>query len=195
MKCFSRQYWDFSPKTSVMSGDKELYFEWSRPTFGWSIGFDFETAIISRFDIVPKAGWMNLDANVGIESSAGDGSIVTENFVIEKELAIGLEIGIEKQTNWFLLRLWGAADGAGFFNQLAGEGAVSSLRGGIDSYFDLFDIGKTFEASLLLFTSGEQIALSRKPQEDPELAAQTGINVDGISYTLGFVGMGVTLTW
>ena len=194
-----RWYWDFSPRTTTVVEGNELFFEWSRPTFGWSFSREFNHFLLTRADIVPKVGWMNLEAKVYIPSQLEneDGSQaegVTEEFTLENSFAAGIEIGIEKQTTWMLLRLWGAGDGAGFLNTLPGAGSTTSLRGGLDAYFDFVDYG-SFESSVLLFTFGERISLSRNPSESAQLEEEAGVALEGISYILGFVGVGVTLTW
>lgn len=189
-----RWYWDFAPRTEASVGEENLHFEWSRPTFGWSFGLEMD-GMITRMDAVPKIGWMNLDARVGIPKNDETGAVQTEDFLMENSLAIGIEVGIESQTTWFLMRLWGASDGAGIFNDLPGAGSITSLRGGIDAYIDLLNPLDSFDASLLVFVLGERISLSRNASENTELAAETGVNLEGLAYNLAFLGVGMTLQW
>ncbi len=193
-----RWYWDLSPKHEILYRGENLYFGWSRPTFGWSFGMDIPDFIISRIDAVPKIGWMSLEANLGIENKELD-TFTTSPFLMKNALSVGIEIGIEEQTDWFLLRLWGASDGAGFFSFLTnvpGAGAVSSIRGGIDTYWELFNLGQIFDVSLLVFAAGERISLSKNAtaaSEDGTVEASDAI--EGLKYNLGFVGLGMTLKW
>lgn len=188
-----RWYWDFGPRNEVTLSDEKLHFEWSRPTFGWSFGLDIDSNIINRIDVVPKIGWMNMDARVGVPTQ-DPSVIIAEDFVMDNSLSVGIEFGIEKQTNWFLLRLWGASDGAGFFSNLPGAESVSSIRGGVDTYWEVFNLGDIFDVSLLAFASGERINLVRSASNDVESGSEV-LSIDGIAYNLAFAGIGMTLTW
>ena len=197
-----RWYWDFSPRTEVELSGETLHFEWSRPTLGWSIGMDIESGTISnyisRVDVVPKAGWWKLDSRLGIPSAASNGEEVTyvpQDFLVDEEWSFGIEFGIEKSTDWFLLRLWAASDGAGFIGDVTGTGSISSKRGGIDTYWDLFRMFDIFEFSLLAFAVGEQITLEGTQSSNEEAAKKTGQSLEGLSYNLAFAGFGLTLAW
>ena len=74
-----------------------------------------------------------------------------------------------------------------------GDGAVevSSQRGGVDSFFDLFTMWNIFEFSLLAFGAAEKIHIEKKPIEGE--VTETYIN--SVEYLTVFVGLGATIQW
>lgn len=191
-----RWYWDMAPEVSAIVENQELKFGWSRPTLGWSFGMNINSPIVNRVDVVPKIGVMDFKSRVPLPSIDPDetgGTIVGVDFNLKNATSFGGEIGIESATDWFLLRLWGASDIAGIVDT-GGDGTVSSIRGGIDTYWDFVKIGKLFESSLLVFAVGETITLSQRA-ETTEPAPGTDQIINGLSYNLAFLGLGISLTW
>ena len=90
-----------------MDYEQKLFMEWSRPTLAWSFGMEFDNALISKIDLVPKIGWMSMKANLPISASLEDSKTTTRSFVMTKSLSLGIELGIEHHHDLVLIRLWG----------------------------------------------------------------------------------------
>lgn len=187
-----RWYWDFAPEVSTVEKGNKLEFTWSRATLGWSFGLDFK-GLISKVDLVPKVGLMDLDATVGIPSAIAPQIIYLARFRQKNVLNLGLEVGIESSLPWFLLRFWGAKDVSGFVD-VGGQTTVSSLRGGIDGYFDLFRFGH-YKLALLTFLAADRLSFEKKDVSNDEIVGATGGRLAGLTYDLLYAGVGLTVTW
>jgi hypothetical protein len=181
-----RWYWDFTPEVEVETQGKISSLKWSRFTFGWSFGLEFENALINRIDVVPKVGLLDFDGIFVVQTEL---DYIPVEFRLKNQTNLGVETGIETTAPWFLVRLWGSYDKSGM---LGNDGQyVTFLRGGIDTYWDLFNLGRTFEFSLLIFGVGERLAVAR---DEIELADEA-TSVSGLNYNQAFLGLGLTATW
>lgn len=182
-----RWYWDFAPETKEVVNGQEYSFTWSRPTLGWSFGLNMNW-FINRIDLTPKIGLMDFDGKVRVTTATGD---VPAQFRLKNSSNFGIEMGVESIAPWFLLRLWGASDVSGVLD-LGGSGTVTSLRGGVDTYWDFYKVSDYFDLTVLVFMFGEKLSLT---QDESETVANTNLKLEGISYNLAFFGAGLILTW
>ncbi len=182
-----RWYWDFAPEVKQKINGETMNFSWSRPSLGWSFGFNFDS-FVNRVDVTPKIGLMGLNARVPFETDRG---IVPVEFRFKSTMNLGIEIGMETASRWFLVRFWGATDASGFVD-LGGPGTIKSLRGGIDTYWDLYQLSDQVELSLLVFGFGEKLSLTKNKGD---VDASSNVKIEGISYELGIVGAGLIFAW
>ena len=187
-----RWYWDFGPKDSVTVDGYTSSFSWSRPTFGWSFGKNFNSPLVSRIDLVPKIGLVDLDASLNID--LGDGTKMPMRYRVKNALNLGAELGIERNTSWFLARMWGASDIADF-GVAIGKDSISSYRGGVDTYWEMGNITQAMKMSLLVFGFGEMITLEKRHPNVTQTNDSSGAQITSLSYTMAFCGLGLTLSW
>lgn len=186
-----RWYWDFAPEIKEKASNGEtLSFTWSRPSIGWSFGLNIPW-FIKRIDVTPKLGVLDLDAKVPIDT--GNGSTVPGTFRMKNSTNLGLELGIEAPYPWFLVRLWGASDVSGIVD-VGGSGTMTSLRGGLDTYWNFYKISRYFDLSVLVFAFGERLSLTQD-EKDKKVVSGTNLKIEGVSYNLAFFGLGAVLTW
>lgn len=136
--------------------------------------------------MTPKFGLMDLSAKIPFEINQG---IVPVRVRLKNAMNLGVELGMETASPWFLLRLWGAADVSGY---VGGFGSIKSLRTGADTYWDIYEISDRYKLSLLIFGFGEKLVLGKKGN-NMETSAE--VDLQSIDYLLGMVGMGLTLAW
>ncbi|MGE0174163.1 MAG: hypothetical protein AB7T49_15305 [Oligoflexales bacterium] len=182
-----RWYWDFTPKVEVLVDDQVSKLKWSRFSFGWSVGLNFEDSFVNRIDVVPKIGLIDFEGTF-IAPDTGLGTLPVE-FNLKNQTNLGVEGGIETAAPWFLARIWGSWDKGGILGS-KGE-YVTFLRGGLDTYWDLFNLGRTLECSVLVFAVAEKLTVAKEPTvlEDEET------KVLGLSYNQAFLGLGLTVAW
>lgn len=183
-----RWYWDFAPEVKKRINGEIMNFSWSRPSIGWSFGLKFNSLIVNRIDVTPKIGLMDLDAKVPFETSRG---IVPVKFRFKNATNLGIEVGVETASPWFIVRIWGATDASGFVD-LGGPGTIKSLRGGIDTYWDLYKLSDHIELSVLVFGFGEKLSLAKNKGE---VDASSNVRIEAIGYEFGIVGAGLILVW
>jgi hypothetical protein len=183
-----RFYWDMAPKTQVDVGSADpASFYWSRISAGWSIGLDFEESFLSRVDVVPRFGIMSFDANLPVVNQLDETTLV--DYRLKNVYNLGAELGFETVSPFFLVRLWGSIDFSGLIGDSTNK--VSSLKTGLDTYWDFFKIGRTLETSIVIFAFGEQLTIEGPPRLLDDEETQVG----SLSFTQGFAGAGLTITW
>ncbi|MBF0440649.1 MAG: hypothetical protein HQK54_01975 [Oligoflexales bacterium] len=190
-----RWYWDFAPKTRVKVDDFEYNTTWSRPTLGWSFQVPFVSIPgFKKIDMVPKIGLLDFDATIPVENPEDPGTFYPQTIRLKNALSLGGELGGEIASSWFLLRIWGATD-LSFPVVVKSSGSVSSYRGGLDVYWDILKLGHTLEFTLLTFIVGERLKIIRKNEGNGQDEENTGLSLEGLAYNLGYVGLGLTLSW
>ena len=187
-----RWYWDFGPKVHLTKDGYTSSFTWSRPTLGWSFGKDLNMPLVTRIDIVPKIGLVDLDTSLVVDLA--DGSKLPLKYRVKNALNLGAELGIEKNTSWFLARLWGATDLANF-GVAIGKDAISSYRAGVDTYWDVGNLTQSTQLALVVFGFGEMITLEKKKANVTVTADSSNAQITSLSYSMAFVGLGLTLGW
>ena len=186
----ARFYYDAAVRTEVKDAfGNEFHISWSRPSVGMAFGFDLR-GFVDRLDVTPKIGRMNFDGLLPAQSSFDSNVMIPTRFVVQKATSLGLEVGLETHSFRNLTRLWGGYDFAG----LGKSDRYTSLRGGLDTYFDLIEFGSS-DLSLLLFALGERISLSRKVNTEAEVPTGTGELLKELAYNLGYVGAGFTVSF
>jgi len=145
--------------------------------------------LFNWFDFTPKIGITNML----VKEKPVDSSISTGyEFELHRAPTLGAEIGVEKRTPYFLVRLWVYSTYSLGVVKLDRKYKSSSIRVGADLYRDLYSLGST-KIALLGFTAADSTNISRRTTS-AELEANPE-TVTGISYKSFFVGTGLTLTW
>jgi hypothetical protein len=193
-----RYYYDKLPEqTLTIVGAKDEKFttniSFARHVIGYSFGFD-TGFFINRVSVDPKFGMWNFDASLPVLQDENGKVSRVERFSLGKTFSLALEVGLEKSTSWFTVRGWYAIDSG--FSLLKSGGKVTSNRLGIDSYFtagprfSLFGLG--MKTALMGFYVYENVNI-RKGSEgsiDPGVEA-----ISGLTYSAGYAGGGVALSW
>ena len=188
-----RWYWDIGPETKHTEEGEDLSFTWSRPTIGWAIEFNmFQTETMTfTLDLTPKVGALDLEGVFLVKDESGTSS--KKSFTVKNATSFGIDGGLTWETKWFLLRAWGASDLAGVVSIGDNSTRISSLRAGIDSFWDLFTLGEVLEFSLLAFASAESLSIAKNPTADAGVSGELAI--DEVGFTTVFLGLGGTIQW
>ena len=184
-----RLNYDEIPTQVAKTEDGRDEFSWSRFQLGYGFGFRFPYLMMNWIDISPKLGATNFFLKHTPESGAG---IDGYDFRLQRAPTIGLEIGIEKRTNLFLLRLWGYGSYSVGILPIDKKYKSSSLRSGIDIYRELFD-WKATKLAILIFSSLDQSQYTRMTSEE-ELTSNPNLTTE-VKFGSLFGGGGITLTW
>lgn len=181
-----RLMYDFAPEVKQTFIEGDATFAWDRLSVGWSFNFDVGTDPAKRIDIIPRVGLANYKANLPVVNNL-TGIRTFAPFVVEQSINYGVEVGAETETPWLLLRGWGAYDTA----EQSDKGTkVTSMRGGIDAYWDLFEISDSFDLTVLTFVNGERLSMAAAAGEN-----NPGTVATGLRFSLVFAGVGLTVTW
>jgi hypothetical protein len=105
-----------------------------------------------------------------------------------------LEVGLEKTSDWFTLRGWYAIDSG--FSLLKSGGKVTSNRLGIDTYFTAGPkfslLGLGMKTALMGFYVFENVSI----RKGTEGVIEPGVEaISGLTYSAGYAGGGVALSW
>lgn len=193
-----RYYYDKLPEQRLeIEGTKGEKFTtnlaFARHVIGYSFGFD-TGLFINRISIDPKFGMWNFDASLPVlQDEQGKVSRV-EKFSLGKTFSLALEVGLEKTSSWFTLRGWYAIDSG--FSLLKSGGKVTSNRLGIDSYFtagpkfSVFGLG--MKTALMGFYVFENVSIRKGTDGVIEPGVEA---ISGLTYSAGYAGGGVALSW
>ena len=185
----ARLYYDAAITTRVNRDGENYHISWNRPSLGWAFGYNLP-GWLDRIDITPKIGRMHFDSRLPTASSFDPTITVPQSFVVKSATSLGLEVGLETHGFRNLTRLWGGCDFAGIGN----ADSETSYRGGLDTYLTLMDFDSS-DLSLLLFALGERISLTRKVSGQNVSAAGTANQLKELSYNMGYVGAGLTISF
>ena len=193
-----RYYYDklFDRDLTVDGADGEprmLSLGWSRHVLGRSFGLTMPLTHL-RFELIPKLGIWSFKTVLPLSVNTAGLVVDTYQFEVKNVTSLALEAGTEMIYAEFKLRGWASID-AGV--QLTGKkGNVSSRRGGVDFYYyggPKFTFGKTRSTTAFLaFAMLESLSIS---QRDSVTAGSDTRQVDGITFSDGFVGGGVAFSW
>lgn len=181
--------YDVIPKETLTSAESTDEFSWSRVQLGYGFGFRIENNLINWIDVTPKIGVTNLLLKSSpTENALTDGY----EFQLQRAPTVGVEIGLEKRTNAFLVRLWGYGSYSLGVLPIDKEYKSTTLRGGIDVYKELID-WKAVKLAVLLFTTMDRNQYTRL-LSDEELANNPNMTTE-VKYGSLLAGGGITLTW
>lgn len=185
---------DIGLEQKIRQDDLDLSFRWRRYTLGWAFGRDIDF-FFNRIDLTPRLGIMDIRSTLPVPSPTEENQKITTDFNMVDAFNFGAELGIEKNFSFAMLRLWGASDFAvGFLEKAGGgRGTITSFRAGVDTYFELFRLADALDVNLLLFGLGERISLSQSVSEDQQ--SLDSPTIEGLSYSFGFLGAGLTISW
>jgi hypothetical protein len=164
-------------------------FSWSRIQLGYGFGLKLNNPILNWVDISPRLGVTNLTlTSTPNPGAATDGY----EFKLQRAPTVGLEVGLEKRTNAFLIRLWGYGSYSLGVLPIDKEYKSTSIRAGVDVYREIAD-WKSIKLALLVFSAVDQnhytrLATKEELSENPNLTTQ-------VKFGSFFGGGGITLTW
>lgn len=190
-----RIYYEKTPMVKQKTAEGEVArFAWSRLTLGWSLDIPVPqifSSVIHKIDITPKLGIYNLDGLFNVTNEYGETEVA--KFFLKDVSSIGFESGVEHGTQSMgLFRFWFA-----FYRSWGLTGATTiyatSLKTGIDFYWDLFEFQQT-TFKILTFGSYESLDLKKEIKDQPEVD-NSAMNINQLSYKLFFFGVGATLAW
>lgn len=184
--------WDLAPEVTANQGGVPTKFSWSRASLGWSFGWSLYqgSATSLNFDVTPRLGLMDLDAQLAVEKY--DGTSEIRSFYAQNAESFGLEFGFNYQTPWLLFRPWFSSDLAGLLTLGDNTTSISNQRLGLDSYYDLFKIGDSLSFSLFGFGVVERLLLEKAPVEGAEVDAS---NISELELFFIYAGAGASLKW
>ena len=190
-----RWYWDIGPEVEEVVNGLKTSITWSRPSFGWAATFRLmeSDALSFELDLTPKVGLMDLDGRFIVTSNQTEKDTIA-SFITKNAFTVGIDGGITWKSPWFLIRTWGASDLQALSSYGNSNSSVSSIRAGLDTFWDLFTMWEMFEFTLLGFVAGERLSIERDLQD--ALDNQTdGVGIQGLSFITLYAGLGVTLQW
>jgi hypothetical protein len=185
-----RLYYDTVPEVK----DETQFYGWKRLSLGWSFNLPTPkplTKMISRMDISLKIGIVTLDATFDLKNTEGE-YISALPFKTEKSLSLGGEFGVEHLTGPFMIRAWASFDRNGTILN-SDEIVYSSIKAGLDNYYDLYQFNKKLKLQSLVFFLYERPRYSFQPSDST--SNDLGIYLESVSYHLFYGGGGFTLSW
>jgi len=119
----------------------------------------------------------------------------TANFKLNSTLSLGLEVGLEELSNWYLIRQWYRVNTG--FSLLKSSGRVVSNQFGIDAFFTGGPIISVFGVSMksaimgFYFFDAVDISLNKAVGTSAGDVAK----ITAVGYTAGYAGVGAALSW
>ncbi len=184
-----RLNYDMIPTQRSSTEENSDEFSWSRLQLGYSLGIRLDNQVINWIDISPKIGVTNLILR---STPTETGTTEGYEFRLQRAPTVGIEIGLEKRTNKFLVRLWGYGSYSLGVLPIDKEYKSTSLRGGLDMYRELID-WKSIKVAGLIFASMDSNQYTRVISVD-ELAKNPDLTTE-VKYGSFFGGGGLTITW
>lgn len=195
----ARYYYDKLPevKTREEASDGrtvDLSITWARHQLGYSFAFA-PGYLVDLVTIAPKLGIWNFDANIDVARDGNRRVTATQHFGVVNAFGLGLELGLEWISDWYVIRPWAGIDGG--FPVVPNSDNVSSLRGGVDGYWQVGTpikiFSNQFRLALLAFGFGERVSL-RSPKSEKALVAG-GKAISYFEYKAFYAGGGLTVSW
>lgn len=181
--------YDVIPTQKFSTIDRNDEFTWSRFQIGYGVGIRFENPVINWIDFSPKIGVTNLVLrSTPTEDAVTDGY----EFKLERAPTVGFEIGLEKRTNAFLLRLWGYGSYSLGVLPIDKQYKSTTMRGGLDIYRELIN-GRSLKMAVLIFSAIDSNQYTRIISYE-ELANNPNTTTE-VKYGSLLAGGGLTLTW
>lgn len=172
--------------------DNRQFIDMQRINAGWSFKLplpEFMSRVATEISIQPKAGITDFAASFSIPINPTN--FTTIDYNLNGVLDLALELGIEKETDWFRARMWGSINTSAASKIASSSGSVTSIRAGLDSYWDVASFSKAVTLNLLAFANYERLQLNRPVKsQDP-----TDLQGTNIGFNLALIGGGITLEW
>ena len=161
---------------------------WSRIQIGKSFGTTLSSSLINWLDLTPRLGITNLEYHVATVNEFDEP--YTYEFSQHRAPTFGIELGAERRFSMALFRLWAQAAYSTGVTPIDRDYKAQTYRGGLDSYWTIFSIGKT-QIALLGFGAFERTSVAKKLTEEEENSATPLIS--GLRLTNGYLGGGLSL--
>jgi hypothetical protein len=185
-----RWYYDLTPEARHERFGLQEHFKMSRAALGWSWEFTPPESwqfLISRIDLQPKIGLLNLKSELAVLDNAGTYQLTP--FEAKQVLNLNAELGLEKELLWMRSRLWASYSSAQASFSRSKEVSVTSSRIGVDAYFEVMK-RQSWELKLMGFGFAERLSLERDPE-----ANATELSIRKLGFNLLFIGGGITVSW
>jgi len=190
-----RYYYDAMPRTkaslSGSTGPVEASISFSRHVVGFS--WDFNPGfLVDRVTIDPKLGAWTFNATLPIAYDTNQNVAELGEFNLGRTFSLGLEVGLEELSSWYTIRGWYGINTG--YSLLKSGGKVTSNRFGVDAYFtggpEIPFFGVGLKTALLAFYFYESIGLTSN-----SVATSGPAAISGVSYDVGYAGLGLALSW
>ena len=178
--------YDFTPAQKYADALGSMTYEWSRLQMGYGFSRALSNKIVNWVDATPRIGFTSL----GLNYTPTDETTAPLEFNLKKAPTVGLEIGLESRTNYFLARLWAFGSLSVAISALDRRHTTNSLRGGVDLYRELLAFRYTKIAGLLF--GAVDSTYIKKNLSSEEIDANQAENIRFTGY---YAGGGLTLTW
>ena len=191
-----RWNWDLGVETSETINGESYSYSWSRASLGWAVSYDLIELFGTMFvlDLVPRLNLLDLDTKLPTERV--DGTAGSTQFVLENAPGFGIEGALVFATPFFLTRGWAARDVSGIISIGENRSTITTAKGGLDLYWDLFGVADSLDFSLLTFAAVEKISIERDESEvSSELTTTDSESGSKLAYISAFFGLGATLRW
>lgn len=180
-----RLYIDRSTETHATTIDGDQFLAFQRILAAWAFAIKVDK-FVDVIHITPRLGSYSLEARIPADV-APNGKLILRDFKIDNALAAGLELDVEWNSFFYILRGWYARDFSAVANE--SQGSVASDRIGFDAFlkgggFSL--LGKRMALSYLFFVANEQLALGSKKTDEQAYT---------IALPIPYAGTGVSMTW
>ncbi|WP_218110116.1 hypothetical protein [Oligoflexus tunisiensis] len=188
-----RWYYDLTPQAQQTRFGLQEHFEMSRASLGWAWEFTPPESwqfLISRIDLQPKIGLLNLESELAVQNSLGEYRLT--RFEAKQVLNLNAELGLEKELLWMRSRLWASYSSAQAGLVQSNKVSVTSSRVGVDAYFDLMK-RPGWDLKIMGFGFAERLSLERD-SEDLEASA-SDLAIREFGFNLLFIGGGITISW
>lgn len=154
------------------------------------MGYGFSKALANKLfnwiDATPRIGFTTLQ----LHYTPADETTTPYDFKLSKAPTIGLEIGAESRTNYFIARLWAFGSLSVPIIPIDHNNSTNSVRAGLDFYRELLSFRDTKLAGLI-FAAIDSTSVSKKLS-----AAEIDENqAKNIRNTSLIIGGGTTFTW
>ncbi len=198
-----RYYYDVLPKTTqtlpgvnLITGADTTYtasIAFARHVLGFS--WDFKPGLlVDRITVDPKLGIWTFNASLPVEENTDNKVTEMADFSLGRSFALGLEVGLEKLSDWYTLRGWFGINTG--YSLIKSGGKITSNRLGVDAYFtagpELPLMGLRLRTALLGFYFWESVGLTNTTVK---AAATDPAAISGVSYQVGYAGAGLALSW
>ena len=178
--------YDITPAQNYTDSLGTTKYSWSRFQMGYGFSKALANKLFNWIDATPRIGFTTLE----LHYTPADETTTPYDFKLSKAPTIGLEIGAESRTNYFIARLWAFGSLSVPIIPIDHNNSTNSLRAGLDFYRELLSFRDTKLAGLI-FGAIDSTSVSKKLSA-AEIDESQAKNIRNNSL---FVGGGTIFTW
>ena len=197
---FSYQY---SPRHEQAEATETYSYSWSRMEAGWSFNLGTPYTIdrfATQFKLTPKIGLMSIDAYFPLNANENLEFSAIASFEVKNQLELGGELSWQLESLNYRLKVWGTAHIAGYVLAGATPTKISSQRAGGDIYYDLWKTRGGMRFAMVGFgfiewLNVQQDSTSQESTDEVGLNLAASTTATGASYSVTYIGAGLSITW